>query len=256
MAAAAATLIASGAPPQAPAAASAPAAGNGVGAPSTTGASPARRAPVVDQLVVFRDGSTLAKRVTARRASVRLGRRPCAVATGTALAALVRSRPGMLRLFDYGSCSKRPRDGAGLFVRAIRDDRNRGQDGWVYKVGNRAASAGAADPAGPFGRGRLRSGARVTWFYCDQGAEGCQRTLGVRTRAAPGGEGASVRVTGYDDRGRGVPVEGATVHVGSATATTGADGSVTVGPALPSSVRVYAEKPGLVRSFVERVQLP
>lgn len=215
------------------------------------GAHAAKRVPTIAQLVVFRDGSALTKRVAARQASVRVGGRRCAAGTATALAALVRSKPGSLSLRDYGSCSKRPRDGAGLFVRAIRGERNRGQDGWVYKVGQRAASAGAADPTGPFGNGRLKRGARVTWLYCDQGEGGCQRTLAVRGTPIPGG--LRVQVSGYDDRGRGVPVAGASVHVGSATATTEADGGVDVPLALPSSVRVYAEKTGLVRSFSERM---
>jgi hypothetical protein len=256
-AAAVAALLATGGVSSADTSASAVRAASGRTEPAATKeparvADAAKRPAVVEQLVVFRDGAAVAKRVTARQVSVRVGRRSCIAAAGTPLAALVRSRPGTLRLFDYGSCSAKPRDGAGLFVRAIRRDRNRGQDGWVYKVGNRVGTAGAADPSGPFGRGRLRSDARVTWFYCDQGPEGCQRTLGVRASAAAGG--VLVRVTGYGDRGDGTPVEGATVHAGDATATTAADGSATL--PLPSSVRVYAEKPGLVRSFDERVQSP
>jgi hypothetical protein len=210
-------------------------------------------APTVEQLVVFGDGTAVAKRVGARQVGVRVGRRRCAVGAGTPLAALVRSHVGALRLRDYGSCSTRPRDAAGLFVRGIRADRNRGQDGWVYKLGARVGSAGAADPSGPFGAGRLRPGARVTWFYCRTGPGGCQRTLALRTAPAPGG--LSVRVRGHDDRGHWVPVAGATVHAGSATATTGADGSALV--ALASGrVIVYAEAPGMVRSFGERVTVP
>ena len=148
--------------------------------------------------------------MTARKALVRVGGRRCAAGAGTALAALVRSHVGRLRLRDFGSCSRRPRDGAGLFVRGIGPDRNRGRDGWVYKVGRRVATAGAADPSGPFGRGRLRGGQRVTWFYCRLGSRGCQRTLVLRLRSEPGAVVATVR--GYDDEGEGVPVEGATVR--------------------------------------------
>jgi hypothetical protein len=209
-------------------------------------------APLVRQMVVFRSGDTVTKTVRARVVLVRVGRRRCAAGDGTALAALVRSRPGRLRLRDFGSCSRRPRDGTGLFVAAIGSDRARGQSGWVYKVGRRAATAGAADPSGPFGRGRLRAGQRVTWFYCLRAGD-CQRTLAVRARAEPGGIAATVR--GYDDDGRGVPVDGATVRAGGASASTGPDGSVHL--AVPTgSYRVVATKAGLVRSFAERVEVP
>ena len=163
---------------------------------------PAQAAPPrVSQLVVFRDGSAKAKSaISTRAAKVRVGGGRCAAADGTALAALVRSKPGRLRLRDFGTCSLRASDGGGLFVRGIRGDANRGQDGWVYKVGRRAATAGAADPAGP------------------SGAAGCARASGSPGstagcgRAASGRSSSSCRpsrdgvasVRGYDDAGDGV----------------------------------------------------
>jgi hypothetical protein len=209
--------------------------------------------PKVRQLVVFRDGSATSETVSTRAARVRAEGRRCTVGSGTALAGLVRSRPGRLRLRDFGACSLRPRDGGGLFVQAIRGDRNRGQNGWVYKVGRRAATAGAADPAGPFGRGRLRAGQRVTWFYCRLRDGGCQRTLELTWRAEPGTLVATVR--GYDDQAQGVPVEGATVRAGGAEALTDATGEARL-PLPPGRYRAVAEKPGLVRSFTERVEVP
>ena len=210
----------------------------------------AAAAPVVDQLVVFRDGKAVGRKVRARGVYVRVGGRRCAVGSGTALAALVRSRPGAIGLRDYSSCSSRPADAGGLYVRSIRGERGRGQNGWIYKVGHRQATAGAADPAGPFGRGKLRSGRRVTWFYCVY-RRGCQRTLALRARAEGGGV-LSVRVRGYDDAGRGVLVAGARVSAGARAATT--DGSGTARLRLPPGRHlVRASKPGLVRSFGERV---
>jgi hypothetical protein len=212
-------------------------------------------APRVNQLVVFRSGSAKQKQVVARAATVRVGRRRCAVGAGTALAALVHSGVGPLRLKDYGSCSRRAADAAGLFVAAIGPDRNRGQNGWVYKVGNRLATAGAADPAGPFGRGRLRARVRVTWFYCrlNVRTRSCQRTLAVRAQAQGGG---AVRATvhSYNDRGRGRAVAGATVHAGSLTATTGDDGSATL-TLPPGRARVWASARRAVRSFEEAVDV-
>ena len=221
-----------------------------LGAPS---AAAGAGAPAVGQMVVFRSGAAVTKQVKAKEVSVKVDRRRCTAGGGTALAALVRSRVGKLGLRDFGSCSKRPRDGAGLFVKSIRGERNRGQDGWVYKVGNRGATAGAADPAGAFGRGRLRAGQRVTWFFCRLRDGGCQRTLGLK--ASLDGAELLVTVRGYDDEGRGEPVEGATVTAGALSVLTAADGSARL-PAEAAASRLVATKDGLVRSFAERVAVP
>jgi hypothetical protein len=214
---------------------------------------PAAAAPRISQLVVFRDGSAVAKQVRAKATTVAVKRRRCAVGEATALAALVRSRPGKLRLHDFGSCSRRPADGAGLFVAGIRGDLNRRQNGWVYKVGNRAATAGAADPGGPFGRGKLRSGQRVTWFYCRMKSGGCQRTLALKLRTTAGTLTATVK--GYDDQGHAVAVPAATVSAGKLTAVTAGNGTATLD--LPAGrYSVVASKAGLVRSFAERVEVP
>jgi hypothetical protein len=212
----------------------------------------AGRAPVVHQMVVFRSGDAKAKRVSTRTVRVRVRRKRCRVATGTALAALVRSDPpGRIRLRDYGSCSERARDGAGLFVSGIGPDRNRGRNGWVYKVGRKGATAGAADPAGPFGTGRrLGPGQRVTWFYCILRDRGCQRSLALRLRTESGALVA--KVVGFDDEGRGVVVPGAMVRAGAVSVLTGADGRARL-TLPPGRYRVKAEKRGLVRSFSERV---
>jgi hypothetical protein len=144
--------------------------------------------------------------------------------------------------------------GAGLFVRQIREDKNTGQDGWVYKVGRKAATSGAADPSGPFGTGRrLRSGQRVTWFYCRLVGSSCQRTLALKTKVEPGA--VTVKVTGYDDAGDGNVIPGATVISGAVRATSGVDGRVRL--LLPAGKhRLRVEKAGLVRSFTEKVTIP
>ena len=209
--------------------------------------------PKVRQLVVFRDGSAQTNTVSTRASTVRVDGRRCTTGRATALSALVRSRVGGLRLLDFGSCSLSAADGGGLFVKKIRGDANRGQNGWVYKVGRRAATAGAADPSGPFGRGRLRGAQRVTWFYCRLRNGGCQRTLELSLRTEPGSVVASVR--GYDDAGRAEAVAGASVTAGAASALTDAAGEARL--ALPAGRHsVVAQKEGAVRSFAERVVLP
>jgi hypothetical protein len=216
--------------------------------PSGAGAA----APRVQQMVVFRDGDALTKRVSTAATTVSLARRRCAVGERTPLAALVRSRPGRLRLLDFGACSSSARDAASLLVTGIGPDRNHGQRGWVYKVGRRAATAGAADPGGPFGRGRLRSGQRITWFYCVRATD-CQRTLELRATPVSGGVVATVRA--YDDAGDGVPVEGARVSGGGTSGLTAADGRVELALARGTH-RLVARKDGLVRSFAELVEVP
>jgi hypothetical protein len=211
----------------------------------------ASAAPAVRQLVVFRDGDAVQKRTGTRAARVDVRGRRCTVGDATALAGLARSHVGRLRIRDFGVCSSRPRDASGLIVTGIRDDRNRGQRGWVYKVGRRAATAGAADMGGPFGRGRLRAGQRITWFYCVRAGD-CQRTLAVRATAVSGGVLATVR--GYNDAGEGVPVEGASVTASGVTGVTAGDGTVELA-VPPGTHRVVARKDGLVRSFTERVEV-
>ena len=167
-----------------------------------------------------------------------------------------RAPASRFKLRDYGACSRRARDAGSLYVSKIGPDRERGRDGWVYKVGRRSGSAGAADPAGSFGTGRkLRAGQRVLWFWCVKNpADECQRTLATSSaRSVAPGAPLAVTVRGYDEAGRGVRVAGATVRLGGASAVTGADGVATVAAPAAGRYRVRAEKAGMVVSFGERV---
>jgi hypothetical protein len=206
-------------------------------------------------MVVFRAGDAHVSSPSTKKLRVRVGARRCRVRAATPLAALARSDAGTLGLRDYGRCGRRPSAAGGLYVRSIAGERARGRGGWVYKVGNRQGTTGAADTSGPFGRGRLREGQRITWFYCvlrDDGS--CQRTLGTSSSAATGGE-VTVRVRSFDDEGRARPAAGATVRVGDTTATTGADGAARF-TLPPGSYSLYAEQPGLIRSFPEELVVP
>jgi hypothetical protein len=197
------------------------------------------------------------KRVALTSRSARVGGKRCALGRATPLSALAGTRV-TFRLTDYGSCSRRPRDSGSLYVRRIGPDRESGRDGWVYKVGNRAGSTGAADPTGPFGDGRkLRAGQRVLWFWCvKDAADACQRTLAVAPERSTSRPGEPLRVTvrGYDENGKGVLVAGATVRLGGITSITGADGVATLlAPALAGRYRVRADKPGTVVSFPVKI---
>src|SRR4051794_24870405 len=91
---------------------------------------PAAAAGKVSELVVFRDGAFKEKSVSPKRTTVRVGGRRCAVPASTPLAALVAGRPARIGFRDFGSCSRRARDAAGLFVKSIGSDVNGGGDGW------------------------------------------------------------------------------------------------------------------------------
>jgi hypothetical protein len=209
----------------------------------------------VTVMVVGHDGSVLAKARSVRAASARVrasGRR-CKVNGSTPLAALVKAGVGF-HVRDFGSCSRRTgRDSGQLFVDRIAAERNGGQDGWVYKVGRRAGTAGAADPAGPFGSGGLRRGDNVLWFYCvhTDAAGGCQRTLGLAasTKTPRAGGTLPVTVRGYDNEGRGQPVGGAQVTLGTASATTDARGKAALVSPQAGSYVLEATARGAVPSF-------
>jgi hypothetical protein len=214
----------------------------------------AHAAPKVQQLVVFKNGEARQKSVVAAEASVKVGKKRCAVGAGTPLAALLRSKISGIKLKDYGACSNKPADAAGLYVARIRKDSAKGSNGWVYKVGNRVAPAGAGDPTGPFGNGRLKPRARVTWFYCRMKASGCQRTLAISKVETPGGGQVRVTVRAYDDRGKGRAAAGATVHVGSATAKADSKGVATL-TAAPGRATAHASGKGVVRTFGEQIEV-
>jgi hypothetical protein len=219
--------------------------------------------PRVEAMVVGK-GRTLLEPATvaARATTLRVAGRRCAVGAATPLAVLAaadRAGGPSFALRDYGSCSRASRDAGGLFVTRIGPDRNRGRDGWAYKVGRRAGTTPAADPGGPFGTGRrIAAGARVLWFWCVLRTGGCQRTLSVRApRSAAAGAALTVTVTGRDDAGRGRPIAGATVALAGVTATTSADGRATLpAPVTAGRHALTATAPGLVRAFPEAVTVP
>lgn len=197
--------------------------------------------------------------VPLRARNVSVGGRRCAAGRATPLSALAGTRL-RLRLRDYGSCGRSARDSGGLFVTGIGSESNRGADGWVYKVGRRSGTTGAADPGGSFGNGRrLRGRDRVLWFWCVQDRQQhCQRTLEVipeRSVVAPGGS-LRVSVRAYDDFGRAIPAAGALVRLGTAEAVADADGVATLTvPATTGGAALVATGAGAVRAFLERVTI-
>jgi hypothetical protein len=226
------------------------------GGPVATGArgAPPPRVPV---MVVGRARVLGGPRTVAAGATgVVAGGRRCALAAGTALAALValdRAGGPAFHVRDFGGCSARnPAASESLYVDRIGSERARGADGWVYKVGHRAPNVGAGSP-----QVRARTGQRVLWFFCHMGSGGCQRTLDLTgpARVAPRAS-ATFTVRGYDDRGRGSTVAGARVDFAGASATTGPDGRASLtAPATAGRRRATATAPGLVVSFPLEVRV-
>lgn len=213
--------------------------------------------PTVRVMVVGAGNVVLsqARWVGAGAATVRAGARSCGVAAGTPLAALadlhLAGGPSFA-LRDYGHCTSAPRDSGQLFVYSLDGETNHGQNGWEYKVENRSGTTGAGDPTGTQGNGRLlASGAQVLWFWCQAFAGGCQRNLVVSASSSvPGGGVLRVRVTGYDNYGRGAAMSGARVRLGGSSAVTGGSGSATLrAPSRTGSYALTASRPGSVPAF-------
>jgi hypothetical protein len=218
------------------------------------GAAPAEAARTVHLMVVGKT-SVLAgpQKVRLVDRTVPVGAKRCATGARTPLSALAAAKLP-LAFIDYGDCSRQPAESASLYVRAVAGERAAGSDGWVYKVGHRVGTTGAADPSGPFGDGRrLRTGQKVLWFWCVTDAAGsCQRTLAVTApRAVAPGATFQARVRGYDEDGRGVPVAGVEVAPGSVTDTDGL--AAVTAPATAGTLTLRAARTGLVPAFPRRV---
>ena len=220
------------------------------------GAAPADAARTVRVMVVGQSAVLAGpQKVKLVDRTVKVGGKRCATGARTALSALAATKLP-LSLKDYGACSRRAAESGSIYVRSIDGEAERGSDGWVYKVGRRVGTTGAADPSGAFGDGRrLRTGQKVLWFWCVKDAvDACQRTLEVAAprRVAPGAT-FQVTVRGYDENGRGVPVGGVEVAPG---AITDADGIAAVtAPAVTGRLTLAAAKAGLVPAFPRRVEV-
>ena len=192
--------------------------------------------PRVEAQLVTRTGKVYGPRTVAAAATRAAGCRLRAGLPIDVLAALHAKAhaPGFRA---RGSCSA-------LYVFQVGRERERGLAGWVYKVGHKLPGVSASAPSA-----RLKGGEQVTWFWCVN-ASRCQRTLELSDVPASvtAGQPVTVTVTAYDDRGRGVPAKGATVALGDARATAGADGHATL-VAPGGATRFTATQKGLVPAF-------
>ncbi|HEV3000571.1 MAG TPA: hypothetical protein VGW75_07520 [Solirubrobacteraceae bacterium] len=194
--------------------------------------------PRVRAMVVSRAGNVVAGVRQVRLDAFRYRR--CRIPSGVPLGALHFLR---MSYRARGECDS-------LYVYQVRGERERGTGGWVYKVGTRAGTASAVDPSGPFGNGRIRSGAEVVWFWCRE-ANRCQRSLRIHgeRRVRPGGR-LRMRIRGYDDYGRSRVIRGAVVSVAGRRVRTNRRGLAYVRmPRRRGLYRMRASKRGLVPAF-------
>jgi hypothetical protein len=203
---------------------------------------PSAAAAPVQTMVVGRSRMLFsAHTVSATSTRVSAGGKRCAVPAASGLAVLAAARRAGGPTFSVrqeGGCQ-------GLYVFKVGSDRARGRSGWVYKVGRATPGAGAGE------RTSIGSGAHVVWFWCRMGSSGgCQRTLEISAgRVAKAGRAQRVVVRGYDDNGRGRPVSGAVVRLGSASARTGSDGVAILRAPRRGSYRLTATRAGMVPAF-------
>ncbi len=181
------------------------------------------------------------------------------MAGGTSLAALAELHLAggpAFAIRDYGRCTASPGASGQLFVYSLDGETNHGQNGWEYKVDSRSGTTGAGDPSGAQGDGRLLApGAQVLWFWCQAFAGGCQRNLALSAASSVSrGAALRVRVTGYDNYGRGAAMSGARVTLGGASATTGGSGAATLrAPSRAGTYALSATRPGSVPAFPQTV---
>lgn len=228
-----------------------------------TAATAAAAAPQVDVMAVGKLTTLVpSTTVTAKSARVRVAHRRCTVPAATPLAALLaaaKRAKQKVKLRDYGSCSKRSADAGQLFVRSIGRDRNRASNGWVYKVGNRAGTTGAADPSGPFGSGRIKGGEQILWFWChNRGGGACQKTVQQQVTLVAGGEGHRilVSVSYQDNDGNSQPGADAVVNAGVLTARPGPSGQSQFDLPGPGQYTITSCREHLVCSFPTTVTVP
>jgi len=213
--------------------------------------------PKVEVMIVGKQGKLLSapRTVKAKSATVKASGRRCLVGASTPLAALVPASKALsLSVKDFGSCSRdNAADAAQLFVNSIGGNRNRGADGWVYKLRNKIPSLGGGDPLA-----RVRQNDRLVWLYCVHDKAGhCPPTLQVAAPArAPAGGQVEVFASKVDDAGRKTPAPGARLRMGKQVAVTGAGGSaIMVVPTTPGKVAVEATANDAIASFPRTISV-
>jgi hypothetical protein len=217
-------------------------AGAFAGVPAGAAAAPA---PIVSVSVATKAGVLVGPiAVRAKQTTLRVDGRRCTVAAGTPLAALIALRAkakapavGSLTVRDYGGCGKRPSSSARLYLTAIGADRASGPDGWIYAVGDRSGSTGAADPAGPFSKGRLKAGSDVAWRWC-------------RASEDPDGDcGDALQITGVTQRGEVLSAGAAPFDVRVVLRASQSDGGTgTAAPAPAGTVINEIDPSGRIQS--------
>jgi hypothetical protein len=117
---------------------------------------------------------------------------------------------------------------------------------WQYRVNDKYGMVG-------MDRAELATGDKVLLYY---GAEGASPTVAsVAKRLVTVGQSLVVTAKQFDENGMTTPLSGATVHVGSFTATSTASGTVRLTMAGVGDYGVRIEKDGYIRSAITTVRV-
>jgi hypothetical protein len=136
--------------------------------------------------------------------------------------------------------------GWGLYLGSVAGDVATGSAGWLYRV-NGASLPFACDQA------PLAAGDRVLWYY---GTYDASPTVVVpASTLLRAGQILTVTAEQLDMDGVASPLAGATVHVGSRTAVSKANGTATFLMSAAGRYSVRAEKAGCIRSAVVSVKV-
>lgn len=132
----------------------------------------------------------------------------------------------------------------GLYLDQISTDTAAGTKGWIYLVNNAAPSVGAADYT-------LKVDDHVLWFYGEYTLVPTRLTL--TDSEAASGSSITVTVDSFANN-TWTALANTTVHFGTETAMTAADGQAVIHPA-DGYYKIFAAKPGFVRTNTQLLKM-
>ena len=130
----------------------------------------------------------------------------------------------------------------GPYLDQIGSDVAAGSIGWLYTVNFISPSVGAVDYA-------LKADDQVLWYYGDFNWKLTRITLSNSEIPSGGSVQATVE---YFDSGSWHPLDGATLHFGTNTATTNSSGQTSLSPS-DGAYKIFATKDGYLRSEEEKL---
>ncbi|MFQ6120369.1 MAG: DUF4430 domain-containing protein, partial [Methanosarcinales archaeon] len=133
----------------------------------------------------------------------------------------------------------------GLYLNSINRESAKGASGWIYLI-DYSMPMISAD------KYELKDGDNILWSY--GGLNSKPLSISVSSTSVFTGEQFTVNVN-YLDRGRGIPLDGATVYVGNKEFTTNTNGVAHVTIANEGNYQIYAESTGYIRSEKKKINV-